>query len=541
MKKVLLTLLVLVGLASLGMSQTKDNVARECVLFELFTGVNCPYCPAAANAVAQMLSENLNIAPVAYHTNAFSTSLYYTSETNARASYYGVNSYPTLKADGTLNYSGGGSASESNYNTYRNLYNQRVNQTSPFTIDLSYEPVDGTTCRVNCTVTQVGECSGTNVRVFIALTQCNINVAWQGMSGLHHVCRDMIPTQTGTSFSGPTMTISENFEMNWPKEDCYLTAWVQNFNGTKEVYQAVRMSTMLDLDYDLGLKDVEGVVKINCSGVQSPKLVVKNYGNQAVTSFDMCAFDGQEEHRQTWQGNLPQGESITVQMEEFVANPCEKLQFYVELPNGHADEYAADNFKEEALETVETIDGYVKIQIKTDAHPEETTIQVKDMASGEVVQTYTFDTPMHVYAEEVVLPGGCYRLSLLDAAGNGLGSGALFRFEDSSGQVLLSGNSSTAFEDELAFEVNSDGTLWEVPEQEASKVVIMPNPSNGSFYLNLGEGSWQVTVFDLMGRAVYQESQFSEGKIVLEKCEPGMYFLMVTDGAKEIVRKLMVY
>ena len=228
-------------------------------------------------------------------------------------------------------------------------------------------------------------------------------------------------------------------------------------------------------------------------------------------------------------------------MEEFVANPCEKLQFYVELPNGHADEYAADNFKEEALETVETIDGYVKIQIKTDAHPEETTIQVKDMASGEVVQTYTFDTPMHVYAEEVVLPGGCYRLSLLDAAGNGLGSGALFRFEDSSGQVLLSGNSSTAFEDELAFEVNSDGTLWEVPEQEASRVEIMPNPSDGTFYLNLGEGSWQVTVFDLMGRAVYQENQFSEGKIVLEKCEPGMYFLMVTDGAKEIVRKLMVY
>ena len=97
MKKIILTIAVLLGLVSFGVSQTKDNVARECVLFELFTGVRCPYCPAAANAVAQMLDEGLAIAPVAYHTSAFSTDLYYTSETNARASYYNISSYPTLR------------------------------------------------------------------------------------------------------------------------------------------------------------------------------------------------------------------------------------------------------------------------------------------------------------------------------------------------------------------------------------------------------------------------------------------------------------
>lgn len=543
MKKLILTISVLLGLACIGVSQTKDNVARECVLFELFTGVRCPYCPAAANAVAQMLDEGLAIAPVGYHTSAFSTNLYYTSETNARANYYGIDSYPTLKADGVTGVSGGGSASENMYSYYRTYYNQRISVASPFTIDLSYEPIEGTTCRVNCTVTQVGECSGTNVRVFIALTQCNIDVNWQGMSGLHHVCRDMIPTQTGTVFTGPSMTISETFEMNWPKEDCYLTAWVQNYNGTKEVYQAVRMSTVLDLDYDLVLKEVDEVVTTNCSGAQSPRLTVKNYGTQTVTSFNLCAFDGVEDHCQTWEGSLASGESTTVQMEEFVAAPCEALEFYVTMPNGHEDGFMADNYFNVALVEPSTIDGYVKMQFKTDSNPEETVVQVKDMESGEVVQSFTFELPKHVYTEEFVLPSAsCYRISVLDLAGNGLGSGAIFKFTDASNQTLFNGSSATHFTDELALEVYGDGSsTWEVPEQEESRVEIMPNPSDGTFYLNLGEGTWQVTVFDLSGRMVHQVSQFTEGKIALDGCESGMYFLMATDGSKEIVRKLLVY
>lgn len=339
------------------------------------------------------------------------------------------------------------------------------------------------------------------------------------------------------------MTISETFEMNWPKEDCYLTAWVQNYNGTKEVYQAVRMSTVLDLDYDLVLKEVDDVVTTNCSGAQSPRLTVKNYGTQTVTSFNLCAFDGVEDHCQTWEGSLASGESTTVQMEEFVAAPCEALEFYVTMPNGHEDGFMADNYFNVALVEPSTIDGYVKMQFKTDSNPEETVVQVKDMESGEVVQSFTFELPKHVYTEEFVLPSAsCYRISVLDLAGNGLGSGAIFKFTDASNQTLFNGSSATHFTDELALEVYGDGSsTWEVPEQEGSRVEIMPNPSDGTFYLNLGEGTWQVTVFDLSGRMVHQVSQFTEGKIALDGCESGMYFLMATDGSKEIVRKLLVY
>jgi hypothetical protein len=522
-------------------AQSKDNVARECVLFEVFTGVRCPYCPAAANGIAQMMDEGLAIAPVAYHTTAFSTDLYYTNETNARASYYGINSYPTLKADGVTGVSGGGGAGENMYSYYRNYYNQRINVTSPFTIDLSYEPVDGTTCRVNCTVNQVGECDGSDVRVFIALTQCNINVGWQGMQGLHHVCRDMIPSQTGTPFTSPTMTISETFEMLWPKEDCYLTAWVQNYSGTKEVYQAVRMSMVLDLDYDIALKAVDNVVTQNCSGIQKPQLTIKNFGNETITFFDLCAYDMHEDHRQSWHGTLPKGQSVTVTMDEFVAAPCDALQFYVVMPNGEGDQYVLDNFIQIDMEDVPEIDGYLKMQLKTGAHPENIRVEIIEIESDEVVNSYTFDQASHVYTEEIVLMNaGCYRIRVRDIAGEGMGNG-FFQFKDSNNNVIMKGGGAAGqFSYELASEVQCDGTL-SVKEPEKDLPMVYPNPTQGLINLNLGSGLWQVQVFDLIGRKVMERQCEGRSSIDLSKQPKGLYLMRAQNGIEEVNTKVVVY
>ena len=542
MKKTLLLLTMALGMLPVALfAQTKDNVARECVLFEIFTGVRCPYCPAAANGIAQMMNEGLAIAPVGYHTTAFSTDLYYTDETNARANYYSINSYPTLKVDGVTGMSGGGGASDNMYSYYKNYYDQRISQPSPFTIDLSYEPVDGTSCRVNCTVTQVGDYTGSNVRVFIALTQSNIDVSWQGMQGLHHVCRDMIPSQLGTPFTGPTMTISETFEMHWPKEDCYLTAWVQNYSGgAKEVYQAVRMSMALDYDSDIALKSVENVVAQNCSGIQQPKITVKNFGNQTVTFFDLCAFDGYEDHRQSWHGSLPQGESVTVTMDEFVAAPCDALHFYAVMPNGEVDQYMPDNYIDVALEDVPVIDGYLKMQLKTGSHPENTRVEIIETESGEVVNSYTFEQANHVYTEEIVLMNaGCHRIRVRDLAGEGMGNG-YFQFKDANNQVIMKGGGSIVhFTYELASEVQCDGTLSANESVEDSPMVY-PNPSQGLFYLNLGKGTWQIQVYDVMGRKVVDSQNEGKGSVDLSTYKSGMYFLKATNGIQEICTKLVV-
>ncbi len=538
MKRSLLILAMVLVILPSAFAQSKDNVARECVLFEVFTGVRCPYCPAAANGIAQMMEEGLAIAPVAYHTPAFSTDLYYTNETNARASYYGVSSYPTLKADGITGMSGGGGASENMYSYYRNYYNQRVNVTSPFTIDLSYECVEGNTCRVNCTVNQVGECNGNDVRVFIALTQCNINVNWQGMQGLHHVCRDMIPTQTGTPFSGPTMNISETFEMNWPKEDCYLTAWVQNYSGgTKEVYQAVRMSTALDLDYDLALKGIDNVVVKNCSGMQHPRLQVKNFGHETVNSFEVRVFDGMRSHSQTWNGTLLQGDTVDMVMDDFLTETTGTLQFFVEMPNGHADEFMADNVSSVAMDEVSMVDGALTLQLKTGPRPENTSFEIKNMDTGEVLYYFTYEQSNHVYKEDLLLPHeACYRFTVYDAAGEGMGGG-FFQVKDSNGTVVFKGgNSAGRFTYELATELQCDGFV-DVEENSSSAVLeaicVAPNPTTGIVNLDLGKGEWHIQMFDITGRKVMEHQCEGSSSLDLSQQQKGLYLLKAQNGTEE--------
>ena len=523
MRKTLLLLAVALGILPAAFAQSKDNVARECVLFEVFTGVRC------------LIVRRLQMVSL--------TDLYYTNETNARASYYGINSYPTLKADGIMTKSGGGGASENMYSYYRNYYNQRVNVASPFTIDLSYECVEGSTCRVNCTVNQVGECNGTDVRVFIALTQSNINVNWQGMHGLHHVCRDMIPTQMGTPFTGPTMTINETFEMNWPKEDCYLTAWVQNYSGsTKEVYQAVRMSTALDLDYDLILKSVDNVVTKNCSGLQHPRLMVTNFGHETINTFEARVFDGTESYTQTWNGTLPQGDTVYMDMDDFVTGTGETLQFFVEMPNGRADEFMADNVASIEMEEVATVDGAFQLQLKTGAHPENTSFEIKNMDTGEVEFYFTFEQANHVYKEDIVLPhGACYRLSVRDSAGEGMGNG-FFLVREPDNTVLFSGGSSLGrFTYEMATELYCNGFVGvEGNHALTGDFNVAPNPTTGIVNLELGKGHWQVQVYDITGRKVMECQCEGQSSIDLSRNQKGLYLLKAQNGNEEYNTKIVV-
>ena len=539
MKKLLLILAAVIMTFMSATAQNK-NVAKECVLFELFTGVRCPYCPAAANAVAQMLEEGKAIAPVAYHTSSFSTPLYYTTETNARATYYGISSYPTLKADGVITRSGGGSASETNYAPYLSIYNQRINQTSPFTIQLTCDTDSEGHCVAHCVVNQVGDCSASNLRLMVALTQCNIDVNWQGMHGLHHVCRDLLPTQTGTVFTGPSMSVDLPFDLNWPKEDCYLTAWIQSYSS-KEVFQAVRLSLDLQLDYDMAMKGVDHYAEKNCSGLLAPTVSVKNVGMQRVTSFEVVArAEGVELTRQTWTGSLERGEIAQFNMNEFSKGDAAQITLCVENPNGHADEFMMDNDLSVDFETTDVTDGTVIMMLKTDLQPEETTVEVKNVNTGEMVYEFHFDQPRHVYTETLsLMNAGCYLFKIKDSAGNGLGSSGFFTLMDAQQHELFY-LSNPEFGYEYPYEIYCDGTLA-VEEAETFVPGVYPNPSHGTFNVLFGKGEWQVEVFDVTGKIVYKKMVSDADVIQLDGCEAGVYFLKATNGSKEILNKVLVY
>ena len=77
-------------------------------------------------------------------------------------------------------------------------------------------------------------------------------------------------------------------------------------------------------------------------------------------------------------------------------------------------------------------------------------------------------------------------------------------------------------------------------EESESNVMVYPNPSNGTFNLNLGEGQWDVEVYDITGRKVYENRMDGRSVLDLGACRKGLYFLKATGESRGVTTKIMV-
>ena len=79
-----------------------------------------------------------------------------------------------------------------------------------------------------------------------------------------------------------------------------------------------------------------------------------------------------------------------------------------------------------------------------------------------------------------------------------------------------------------------------VDEAENQECKVYPNPSNGTFNLNLGEGQWDVEIFDITGRKVYEGRHEGQSTIDLGSCQKGLYFLKARNESREATTKLTI-
>jgi len=419
---------VLVGLLFM-LQALNAQVARDKVVFEIATGVNCPYCPAAANGVHQMLEEGLQIAVVKYHTSAFSIPQFYTTETIARVSWYGISSYPTTKVDGILTQVGGGGASSSNYAAYMPLYNQRIAVQSPFTIDLNWENTGGTSYVAHATITKVGTTTATNLKFVLALTESEINYSWQGMSQLNNVCRDMLPDQNGTvlDFSATsviTLDLPFTWNSTWVRNNCELVGFVQNFTS-KEVLQGTKKTMRTpDFTLDAELFEVKNIPDELCSGILEPEVTIKNLGADVLTSLDVnFKVNGTLIYTYPWTGSLEFYDGASFEIPEFTFPALDEndIEVYISSPNGGVDENPANDSKDFETVLPEVVEDKMILIMKTDDNPQETTWKVFDASGNVVDEGGPYTVPQLFFRDTVYYQTpGCHQFVIYDAAGSGL-------------------------------------------------------------------------------------------------------------------------
>lgn len=548
MKKFLFTIVATVLMSA---SLLAQNVAKECVLIEAFTGIRCGYCPAAAGGVAEMLKQGLSVAPLAFHCNYYSEE-YATPETDARgSSFYKVQGYPTVVVDGVSRPNVGGSAGQylNSYNILKAEYDKRINIESPFTIELTYDYHSWNKCEAKAVVKKVGECAGDDVRVFIALTESHVPQYWGGWSELNAVVRDVVTSTAGAELVGETSEITALFDVHqWKKENCELVAWVQNTGSNKEVYQAVKISIATEpAQYDLGISKMENVPTESCSGIIKPTLTIKNHGSETLTSalLKITDEDNNDLGSYKWEGSLKQGAETAFDMPEIRFNTSYVNIEATEL-NGISDvedKYTFDNnFKYLPGTPYQLPDGGKMIfQVKTSEY-ENFSIDIINMDKEELIKTITF-TDKNVVKEEYILPEeGCYRVIFKNSAGNGVGENSFWGIIDGKKKTVVSGKDG---ENEFTYQYVVELAYGSVGVEDvvAENVEIYPNPAKSVLNVNAASLN-KVTVFNSIGQVVYVANVNSDEHVInVESWSNGLYYinLETNDGVissqKVIVNK----
>jgi PKD repeat protein len=240
MKK--LYILTLFCLVTLGL--IAQPVARQKVIVEIATGAWCTYCPGAAMGADDLVANGCQVGNIEYHNG----DPYANTASDARNSYYSVSGYPTAHFDGVLEYVGG-SHTESMYPNYLPLYEQRMDVSSDFTIDIFGENT-GSVYDIMLVITKVNGTWG-DLTVQLALTESEIVYSWQGQDHLNFVERLMAPDHLGTTVDftdTDVISVPLQFTMNtdWVVENCEIVAFVQN-EATKEILQG-NMVAVPDLE-----------------------------------------------------------------------------------------------------------------------------------------------------------------------------------------------------------------------------------------------------------------------------------------------------
>lgn len=91
------------------------------------------------------------------------------------------------------------------------------------------------------------------------------------------------------------------------------------------------------------------------------------------------------------------------------------------------------------------------------------------------------------------------------------------------------------------YEINSTGIS---PKLQQSGISVYPNPSNGKFYISIKDNrlseNFNLGIYNLQGKQIYQSSNFSISEIELANQPKGIYFLKVYNGQSVYNEKIFI-
>jgi hypothetical protein len=530
-----------------------QNVPREMVILEIGTGTWCQYRPGAAMGADDLIANGHDVAVIEYHYN----DPYENSYSLSRIGYYNISGYPTSNFDGGMTYVGG-SQTQSLYPTYLSRVNQRLAVTSPFTLEVEGSHTCLQNFTANISVTKVGTNTSSNLKLHAVLTESHISVNWFSLHEVNFVCRKMMPNQNGTplSFSGGNtqeVNLTFSLEPNWKAEKCELVVFVQD-QTTREIFQATKISLMdflPEYDFDAAVTGFVNLPQNNCSGLVQPTVTIRNLGAQPLNSLDILYYINEGESQSySWSGALDylSVEEVTLPPIAFVVEDENALVTECQLPNGNGDECVDNDVRTAIIDRSTYTPNTVKLALRTDSHPEETTWEILDAAGNLLYSGGPYSEPNKMFLETFELTGEeCHSFVISDAGGDG--------FQDPGFYMLFYGTNTNIsqgfdFGAEKVVEFNTDDPVGiDDPLRAGNEVTVYPNPFSGrtTFTFTLqSQADVSVRIFSLTGQQVdaIEAGTLQAGEHYLNmdasSLKPGMYIYKLQVGETVNTGKLIV-
>ncbi len=236
MRKQLFLIFLFIGL---GAFTANSQINRNLVIFEKGTGTWCPHCPGAAMGADDLIANGHPVGVIAYH---YSDS-YQTNESLSRINYYNITSYPTAVFDGVFS-SVGGNHTQSLYANYLPYVNLRLSAQTSFDVFVALNYLGSDQYEAKVFYTKVAGYGTDILKSHFAITESEIQEAWQGMSELNFVMRKMQPNDLGTDVdfsTGDVQVVDYSFTKNatWDSAHIEIVTFLQN-NSSKEIVNGAK-------------------------------------------------------------------------------------------------------------------------------------------------------------------------------------------------------------------------------------------------------------------------------------------------------------
>ncbi|MBO7616554.1 MAG: T9SS type A sorting domain-containing protein [Bacteroidales bacterium] len=540
MKKSTIILASFMMLFSLKVSAQNERV----LLFECFTNTGCGPCAQQNPALDALINANADrIAAIKYHMSWPSANdpmyLHNTTDNDARRGVYNVNSVPHTVVDGIRfgNIPSG---------LTQNMVNNWLNIESPYEMRLSYEVDEAANLITVHVMGQASTAIEGSLRLYVGVIEKAIHFnsapGPNGEKDFYSVMKKLLPSASGTNLGSVEAGDYFAYTFTWELANIYdmsqldAIAWIQNFN-TKEVYQACKSSENIEPFYEneASVSDISEVKKVNCSGEAKPKVVLTNNGSNTLTSAELEVLVNDELLKTlNWSGSLSTFQSETVDLGKinFPVETQNTLEVRIKSINGGSDQASINDITSLVFKgSPETVGKVLKLTIRTDANPQETSWKVTNLLTGEAVLSGgPYEQPNTMYTETLDITGdGCYDFTIYDAGGNGL-EGGVYGLK-AGGTTLFSGNTFGESEsNEFSYEVTAD-----MEESLNQSTKIYPNPTEGNLNIYSQERQ-NVTIYNMAGQRVFEGSCDGLLQIDMKRFGAGIYAVSV---GSEIIKTVV--